>query len=439
MKITIFWTGYVWLVTWACLADLWHEVLCIDVDEKKIENLKKWIIPIYEHGLEEIVKKNIKNHRLTFSINQKEWIEFWKVIFNAVWTPPDEQDENKADLKYVKQVATTFWKFIWEFKLLINKSTVPVGTWEILKTIINEELKKRGQIIPFEIVSNPEFLREGTAIKDFMLPDRIVCWVESPSWKEIMEDIYKPILRNYSSIFFTDVKSAELSKYAANTFLATKISFINEMANFAELVWANIQDVSKAIGLDKRIGNRFLHAGIGYGGSCFPKDVKALIASGKEIGFNFLIPSATESINENQKIKLVKKIKSHTSLVWKNVCIWWLSFKPKTDDIREAPSLKTIELLLFEWVNQIHCHDPIAWENFKKTYSHEKVIFHEDMYEALKNADILMILTEWDEFRIADLTKIKEIMKGNLIADGRNILDIEEVKSLGFNYISIGK
>lgn len=438
MKISIFWTWYVGLVTWACLADLWHEILCIDVDEKKIANLIVWIIPIYEHWLEEIVKKNIKNKRLSFSTNAKEGVEYGEVIFNAVGTPPDIVNADKADLTYVKQVASTFWKYITSYKILVNKSTVPVGTGDIVKKIVEEELKKRATDIAFDIVSNPEFLREWTAVKDFMLPDRIVCWVSSNSAKELMEEVYKPILRNYSSIFFTDVRSAELAKYAANTFLATKISFINEMANFAEIVGANIQDVSRAIGLDKRIGNRFLHAGIGYGWSCFPKDVKALIASGEEVWFHFSIPLATEKINERQKIIILEKIEKATSLLWKTICIWGLSFKPKTDDIREAPSIKVIESLLEKWVAKIQCFDPVAWENFKKQHSFENVEVCSDEYEALKGCDILLIMTEWDEFRIADIEKIKELMSGRYIGDGRNIFDPEEMKSHGFTYFGIG-
>lgn len=435
MKISIFWTGYVGLVTWACLADIGHEVLCIDIDEKKIENLKKGIIPIYELGLEEIVKKNYKNKRVLFSTDAKKWVEFGEVVFNAVGTPPDKQNQDKADLQYVFEVAKTFGKYISEYKILINKSTVPVGTGEKVKELISKELKKRKKKIEFDIVSNPEFLREGTAVKDFMLPDRVVCGIENKKSKHLMEEVYKPILRNYSTIVFTDIPSAELAKYAANTFLATKISFINQIANFAELVGANIKDVSKAIGLDKRIGNRFLHAGIGYGGSCFPKDVKALIESGKEFNFDFSLPQIVEEINEQQKIQIIEKISQKISLKWKNIALWWLAFKPKTDDLREAPSLQIIDELIKKWVKKISAYDPVASENYKKYYSKKEVAIIDDMYESLKKADVLIVCTEWDEFRIADLKKMKKLMNGKIIADGRNIFERDEVEKIWLIYI----
>lgn len=442
MKIAIFWTGYVGLVSGACFAEIGHEVMCVDVDEKKIENLKKWIIPIYEFGLEEIVKNNYAHKRLLFTTDAKLGIEFWDVIFNAVWTPPDKKNHNKADLQYVEAVARTFWKYINSYKILINKSTVPVGTWELCKNIVREEIEKRKEKKEFDIVSNPEFLREWTAIKDFMLPDRIVCGGETQKAKEYMENIYKPILRNYSRIIFTDIKSAELIKYASNSFLATKISFINEIANFAEIVGANIEDISTWIGLDKRIGNRFLHAWIGYGGSCFPKDIKALIETGKDYDFDFKIIKATEEVNEKQKTLPIKKYKKYEkNIAWKNIAIWGLTFKPKTDDTREAPSIDIIKELLKEWVSKISCFDKEWVSQMKQIFQWEKHIFfsEEDMYEVLENADVLFLLTEWDEFRIADFWKIKEKMTWNIIIDGRNIWEKESIEKYGFIYEWIGK
>ncbi len=442
MKISIFWTGYVGLVSGACFAEIGHEVMCVDIDAEKIENLKKWIIPIYELGLEEIVKNNCTHKRLHFTTDAKLAINFWEVIFNAVWTPPDKENHNKADLQYVETVAKTFWKYIDSYKILVNKSTVPVGTWELCKKLIQTEINNRSKNIDFDIVSNPEFLREGTAIKDFMLPDRIVCWVETKTAQEIMENIYKPILRNYSSIVFTDIKSAELIKYASNAFLATKISFINEIANFAEIVGANIEDISKWMGLDKRIGNRFLHAGIGYGGSCFPKDIKALIETGNDYDFDFQIIKATETVNEEQKTLPIKKYKKYEkSLAGKNIALWGLTFKPKTDDTREAPSIEIIKKLLEEWVEKISCFDKEWVKQMKNIFIENKNVFfsYDDMYEVVEDADVLFLLTEWDEFRIADFEKIKEKMRGNIIIDGRNIWEKKELGKYGFIYEWIGK
>lgn len=440
MKISVFWTWYVWLVSWACLSEIGHEVLCIDIDEKKIENLKLWIIPIYELWLEEIVKKNIKNKRLQFSTNAQYGIEFWEVIFNAVWTPPDKENQSKADLKFVKEVAHTFWKFVNSEKIFINKSTVPVGTGKLCKSIIEEEIKKRNVNIHFHIVSNPEFLREGTAVKDFMLPERIVCWIESDFSKEQMEEVYKPITRNYSQILFTSIESSELIKYASNTFLAIKISFINEIANFAELVWADIKEVSKWVGLDSRIWKRFLHAGIWYGWSCFPKDVQALIESGKENNFNFSLPKAAQDINSRQKNIIIDKIKKICSLKWKKVTLWGTSFKPKTDDVRESPSLDITISLLKEEVSGIRIFDPLSIENFKQYFTEgENISYFDDMYESITGSDILVLVTEWDEFRISDLEKIKNLMNNkSIIADGRNIWDWKELRKKWFIYIWIG-
>lgn len=451
MKITIFWTWYVWLVTWACLAEVGHKVLCVDIDENKIDKLKTGIIPIYERWLEELVLRNHKEWRLLFSTDAKAWVEFWQAIFNSVWTPPDEN--NKAELKYIKTVAKTFWKYLWEnYKVFINKSTVPVWTWELCKKIIIGELNKKSAKWNFDVVSNPEFLKEWIAIRDFMLPDRIVCWVDSDNAKKIMEDIYKPFTRyNSPKIFFTDIKSSEIIKYAANSFLATKISFINEVANFCELAWWNILDISKWIGLDKRIWEKFLHAWIWYGWSCFPKDIDALIQTWKDYNYDFKIINSVQEVNKNQKIKVVDKLlkklnledkidwnykKSEWELLrWKNISIWWISFKPKTDDIREAPSIDIIKKLIELWVGKINCFDPVAIKNLKTIFKNQRnVYFFDSKYDSLIKSDALILLTEWDEFRVVDFDKIKKIMSWNIIIDWRNIWNKEEMKNLWFDY-----
>jgi UDPglucose 6-dehydrogenase len=413
--------------------------MCIDIDERKIENLKNWIIPIYEPGLEELVKRNYKEGRLVFSTNAFEGINFWKAIFSAVWTPPDEN--HKADLRFVKAVAKTVWENINSYKVFINKSTVPVWTWEMCKNIILEELNKRWLEVKFDIVSNPEFLKEWAAIKDFMNPDRIVCWIESDEAKKVMENIYKPFVRTSAPLVFTDLKSSEIIKYAANSFLATKISFINEIANFAEIVWANISDISKWIWLDERIWSKFLHAWIWYGWSCFPKDVQALIETWKEYDYDFKIIKATEEVNKYQKTKVIDKLLKHIPdlngiIVW----IWGLSFKPKTDDIREAPSIEVIEKLLNFQVSKIKAYDPVSMENMKKIYqNNSKIEFSSNSYEALKEVDALLILTEWDEFRMPNFEKIGGLMKKKIVIDGRNIWNKWEVQELWFLYEWIGK
>ena len=441
MKISIFGTWYVGLVTGACLAELWHNVLCIDIDEQKIENLKKWIIPIYEPGLEELVLRNFKNRRLDFSTKAQKWIEFAEAVFSAVGTPPDEN--HKADLRFVKIVAETFWKYMNKYTVFINKSTVPVGTGEICKKIIQEELDKRniweGERV-FDLVSNPEFLREGTAIKDFMTPDRIVCGVDSQAAKNMMQELYKPLTRTYSQLIFTDIASAEVSKYAANAYLATKLSFINEIANFSERVGANIEDISKILWADSRIGSRFLHAGIGYWGSCFPKDVQALIETGKENNYDFEIIRATESVNKKQKIKLIEKLKIE---IWdvsqKTISLWGLSFKPKTDDIRDAPSLDIIQNLLDLWVDKIQVYDPISIPHVQKHFwENTKIIYSDTSLDAVTHSDALLIVTEWDEFRSVNIQDISKKMRWKLIIDGRNIWDKNE-DTWEMHYISIGR
>lgn len=442
MKITIFWTWYVWLVTWTCLAEVWHEVMCIDVDENKIKNLKKWIIPIYEPWLEDLVLRNYREERLKFSTNAEKWIKFWKAIFSAVWTPADEN--HKADLKFVKEVAKTFWKHLEEdeYKVFINKSTVPVWTWDICEKIINEQLEKRNsKNCSFDIVSNPEFLKEWIAVRDFMLPDRIVCGIENKRAEDVMNVIYKPFLRANRPIIFTSIKSAEIIKYASNAFLATKISFINEVANFAEIVWANISEISKWMWLDDRIWSRFLHAWIGYGWSCLPKDVQAFVETWKEFNYDFKIIRATEEVNKIQKNKVIEKLKRKIiDLKWKTVSIWGLSFKPKTDDIREAPSIEVIKSLLNLWVEKIKCFDPVSMDNMKNIFQdNKKIHFSENNYDAIKKSDALILLTEWDEFRIINFDKMKKLMDWNIIIDWRNVWDKSEMINLGFDYEWIGK
>ncbi len=460
MKITIFWTWYVWLVTGTCLAEVGHEVMCIDIDNQKVEDLKKWIIPIYEPWLEELVIRNLREWRLHFITDAQLWVEFATAIFSAVGTPPDKN--HRADLQYVKAVAETVGTYMNEYKVFINKSTVPVWTGEICREII----RKKGNI-PFDIVSNPEFLKEWVAVRDFMLPDRIVCWVESGDAKKIMKEIYKPFVRTNRPLVFTDIKSAEIIKYAANAFLATKISFINEIANFAELAWANISDISKWIGLDDRIGSRFLHAWIGYGWSCFPKDVQALIETGKDFDYDFEIIKSVEKVNEQQKLKVVEKLVEKINnplnnspiipfpkgdeLKWKTIAIWGLAFKPKTDDIRDAPSLAIIDRLLELWVDKIQAFDPVAMSNVEKHYSlphldssieernNSKLVLCQNNYEALQSADALLIVTEWDEFRMSNFEKISNTMNWNIIIDWRNIWNKEEVESYWFIYEGIWK
>lgn len=435
MRITVFWTGYVGLVTGTCLAEVWHDVMCIDVDQKKIDNLKQGIIPIYEPGLEELVIRNHKEWRLHFSTDAALGVKFATAIFSAVGTPPDEN--HKADLRFVKAVAQSVAEHMDAYKVFINKSTVPVGTGEMTKNLISEIVGD----LDFDIVSNPEFLKEWMAVRDFMSPDRIVCGLESQRAQEIMNEIYKPFIRTDRPLIFMEIKSAEITKYAANSFLATKISFINEIANFAEIVGANISEISKGIGLDDRIGSRFLQAGIGYGWSCFPKDVQALIETGKEYNFDFQIIKATEKVNKKQKTKVVDMLVSEMwNVKWKTITLWWIAFKPKTDDIRDAPSLDVIEKLLELWVEKIQCFDPVSLSNLAQIYGDTpKVISCNTWYDALKWTDALLLLTEWDEFRMVDKKKMSELMQGNIIIDGRNIWTKSEVEKYGFIYHWIGK
>lgn len=437
MKITIIGTGYVGLVSGACFAEIGHDVICIDIDEEKIANLKNGSIPIYEPGLEEIVNKNHKEGRLNFSTDIQAGIEFAEVVFSAVGTPPDE--DHKADLKYVKEVAKSFGKYLNEYKVFVNKSTVPVGTGQICEEIIKSELQNRQSEIEFDLVSNPEFLREGCAIKDTMLPDRIVIGTKNQKSAEIMKKLYRPIIRTEIPFVITTIESAEVIKYAANSFLATKISFINEIANFCELNGANVRDVAKGIGLDKRIGSRFLHAGIGYGGSCFPKDVKALIQKGQESNFDFKILKAVEEVNSKQKTVVFDKLKQEIpDLKGKTIAVWGLSFKPKTDDMREAPSIANIEKLL-EQGAIIKAYDPVASENAKFILGEDRIEYCRNKESAIEKAEALLIVTEWDEFRTIDPENFKQLIQNPLIIDGRNIYRSEDFEDTGINYISIGQ
>ena len=434
MKITVIGTGYVGLVTGTCFAELGNEVTCVDIDESKITNLKKGIIPIYEPGLEELVIRNHKEGRLNFTTDSKKAIETAEVVFSAVGTPPDK--DHRADLTAVMKVAETFGKNLNGYKVFVNKSTVPVGTSERVREIIANTTGTQD----FDVVDNPEFLREGTAVKDFMNPDRIVVGLRKQSKKarEILEKLYAPLIRAGRPLLFTDIHSAEIIKYASNSFLATKISFINEVANFCELVGADVTEVARGIGLDDRIGSRFLHAGIGYGGSCFPKDVQAFIQTGKDNGYEFLILSATEEVNQTQKLRIFNKLRKEIQdLKGKKIAIWGLAFKPKTDDMREAPSIITIEKLL-EAEAEVSAFDAVAMDNAKRIFG-EKITYATNPYEAVTGASALLIITEWDEFRAIDLTKVKKLMKGDLICDGRNIYKPKEIESLGFKYKSIGR
>jgi UDPglucose 6-dehydrogenase len=432
MNVAIIGTGYVGLTTGACFAEIGHNVTCVDIDKEKIASLKKGHIPIYEPGLKKLVQKNSKNSRLSFTTDSKKAIQSAEIVICAVGTPLGK--DHQADLKYVKQVAQDFSENLDSYKLFVNKSTVPVGTGAQCEKII-----KQTTSAPFDIVSNPEFLREGSAIKDTMNPDRIVIGVKSPKAKNLMKTLYKYFLDNNTEILFTDIASAEIIKYASNSFLATKISFINEMANFCEKAGGNIKDIAKGIGLDSRIGSKFLNAGIGYGGSCLPKDVRALIQTGLQHDHEFQIISSAEKVNQAQKSLLFKKLQKHLGpLESKTIAIWGLSFKPNTDDMREAPALAIIKLLQASGA-LIKAHDPQALKNAKSQIEPFNITFHSNAYEAAKSADALMILTEWDEYKNADLKKLKSAMNGSLILDGRQTLNKKEAIKQGLIYITLGK
>lgn len=432
IKISIIGTGYVGLVSGTGLAEMGHKVVCADISEDKINMLRSGKIPIYEFGLKELVEKNVKEMRLSFTTDVAAAIREADVVFSAVGTPPDEN--HKADLRFVKEVAKVFAQNLESYKIFVNKSTVPVGTGEMVKEIISSISGRE-----FDVVSNPEFLREGAAVKDFLNPDRIVIGVESERAKEILRKIYLPLERAQSPIVFTDVKSAELIKYAANSFLATKISFINEISRFCDIVGADVKSVAKGMGLDTRIGSRFLQAGVGYGGSCFPKDVDALIESGKENGYDFRILEQVRVVNKIQRElfmeKLLSKIPDLQSLT---VTVWGLSFKPRTDDIRDAPSYDIIKEIIKRG-GRVNAFDPVAEENYKKQHPEIVMDYFDNPYDALEGSSALLLLTEWDEFRVPDYKKMKEMMKGRVIIDGRNIFDPKEMREEGFEYVGFGR
>jgi len=436
MKIAVVGTGYVGLVTGTCFAEVGIDVVCIDVNTQKIENLNKGILPIYEPGLEEMVSRNVEKGRLKFSTSLKDSISECDVAFIAVGTPPGE--DGSADLKYVIGVAKEIGANINDYIVVVTKSTVPVGTAQKVKNAINDELGKRNANIEFDVASNPEFLKEGAAIDDFLKPDRIVIGVESKHAEEIMRKLYKPFLLNGHPIIFMDVPSAEMTKYAANSMLATKISFMNDIANLCEIMGADVNMVRKGIGSDARIGNKFIYPGIGYGGSCFPKDVKALIKTASENGYRMQILESVESVNEAQKSVLYNKIIKHFdgNLKGKTFALWGLSFKPKTDDMREAPSLVIIEKLLAAGAN-VKAYDPVAMKEAKHMLG-EQIEYCKDGEECLIDADALLIITEWPEFRSPNFKVMHKLLKGNVIFDGRNIYDVAEMKELGFDYYCIG-
>ena len=437
MKIAIVGTGYVGLVSGTCFAEMGIDVTCVDVDANKIEGLLQGKIPIYEPGLDELVLRNTREGRLHFTTDLAQCIDEVEIVFSAVGTPPDE--DGSADLQYVLSVARTFGRHIKKYTILVTKSTVPVGTARKVKKAIEEELEKRGENIPFDVASNPEFLKEGAAIKDFMSPDRVVVGVESEQAREKMSRLYRPFLLNNFRVIFTDIPSAEMIKYAANSMLATRISFMNDIANLCELVGADVNMVRKGLGSDSRIGSKFLYPGCGYGGSCFPKDVKALIRTAEKAGYTMKVLQAVEEVNEAQKRVLYRKLERYYNgdLSGKTIALWGLSFKPETDDMREATSLVTIRLLQDSGC-RVKVYDPVSMEECRRRIGNS-VEYAADMYEAVLEADALLLHTEWKQFRMPSWGIIKKAMKTPLIIDGRNIYEAEELKKLGFTYLSIGQ
>ncbi|RNC88186.1 MAG: UDP-glucose/GDP-mannose dehydrogenase family protein [Winogradskyella sp.] len=432
MNITVVGTGYVGLVTGTCLAETGNDVLCIDINKEKIEQMKNGEVPIYEPHLDALFERNINAGRLNFSTELDQGLKHGEIIFLALPTPEDE--DGSADLKYVLGVAEEIGRRLTDYKIIVDKSTVPVGTAQKVKDVISKHTK-----VEFDVVSNPEFLREGFAVDDFLKPERIIIGSSSDKATERMKKLYKPYVRSGNPIIIMDEKSAELTKYASNAFLATKITFMNEIANYCEKVGADVDQVRIGMGTDSRIGKRFLFPGIGYGGSCFPKDVKALHKSGKDLNYSFKILDAVIKINKEQKVILLPKILSHfkNNLEGKKIAIWGLSFKPETDDIREAPSLDIIQKLL-DFKTKISVYDPEAMQNIQKKIG-DKIDYAEDMYSALKDAEALIICTEWSIFRTPNFTKLKKLMKGDVIFDGRNLYDVNDVLNEGLKYISIGR
>lgn len=437
MKIAIVGTGYVGLVTGTCFAEIGVNVVCVDTNEKKIEALKQGIIPIYENGLEDMVKRNAKAGRLQFTTSLEDCLDEVDVVFSAVGTPPDE--DGSADLSYVLEVAHTIGRVMKKYVLVVTKSTVPVGTAKKVRDAIQKELDKRDVRIDFDVASNPEFLKEGNAINDFMSPDRVVVGVESERAKELMTKLYKPFLLNNFRVIFMDIPSAEMTKYAANSMLATRISFMNDIANLCELVGADVNMVRSGIGSDTRIGRKFLYPGIGYGGSCFPKDVKALIKTAEQNGYRMRVLNAVEEVNECQKGVLFDKLRRHYAgyLQGKTVAIWGLAFKPETDDMREAPSLILIDKLLAAGCT-IRAYDPAAMDECRRRVG-DKITYATDLYDAALDADALLLVTEWKEFRLPSWAVIKKTMRTPVLLDGRNIYEKKELEEVGFTYYCIGK
>jgi len=436
MKIAIVGTGYVGLVSGTCFAEMGSHVTCVDVDAQKIEKLKNGEMPIYEPGLEELVRRNVGYGRLRFTTDLTEVLDDVEVVFSAVGTPPDE--DGSADLKYVLAVARQFGQHINKYTILVTKSTVPVGTAQKVKAAIQEELDKRGVQVPFDVASNPEFLKEGAAIKDFMSPDRVVVGTESERAREVMTRLYKPFLINNFRVIFMDIPSAEMTKYAANAMLATRISFMNDIANLCERVGASVDSVRKGIGTDSRIGSKFLYAGCGYGGSCFPKDVKALLHTGIDNGYHMEVIEAVERVNERQKYIVYDKIvKAVGSVAGKTIAILGLAFKPETDDMRESPALVVIQRLLADGA-KVRAFDPIAMDECRRRIG-DVVTYCKDIYDCSNEADVFALMTEWRQFRMPSWDVIKKVMHGNVIVDGRNIYSREELESMGFVYTRIGE
>lgn len=436
MNIAIVGTGYVGLVSGACFAEMGIDVTCVDINPEKIKCLLNGEIPIYEPGLDDLVKRNVEAGRLHFTTDLTTCLDNVEVVFSAVGTPPDE--DGSADLQYVLEVARTFGRNIKKYTILVTKSTVPVGTAKKVKAVIEEELTKRDEQIDFEVASNPEFLKEGAAIKDFMSPDRVVVGVESDRAKKDMERLYRPFQMNNYRLYFMDIPSAEMTKYAANAMLATRISFMNDIANLCDLVGANVDMVRKGIGADTRIGSKFLYPGCGYGGSCFPKDVKALARTAREYGYTMGVIEAVEAVNERQKEIVVKKLQDKLgTLRGKTIALWGLAFKPETDDMREAPALVVIEKLL-EAGASVKVYDPVAMDECRRRIG-DRVVYCKDMYDVVIDADALAVLTEWKEFRIPSWSVIKRVMKQPVLVDGRNIYSKDEVIAEGFEYAAIGK
>ena len=437
MNIAIVGTGYVGLVTGTCFSEMGVDVTCVDINEAKIKALQGGVMPIYEPGLESLVLKNVEAGSLHFTTDLTACLDNVSIVFSAVGTPPDE--DGSADLRYVLDVARTVGRSINKYTLLVTKSTVPVGTAQKVKAVIQEELDKRGVAIPFDVASNPEFLKEGAAIKDFMAPDRVVVGIESDHARKLMERLYRPFVLNGYPILFMDIPSAEMTKYAANAMLATRISFMNDIANLCERVGADVECVRKGIGSDTRIGKHFLYAGCGYGGSCFPKDVKALLHTGKENGYTMRVIEAVEEVNETQKSIVFERVNKlfNNELKGKIVAIWGLAFKPDTDDMREAPALVVIDKLIKAGAI-VKVYDPIAMDECKRRIGNQ-VEYAKDMYDVVVDADALMLITEWKQFRLPSWKCIKRLMRGNIMIDGRNIYDMKEIEDEYFVYSRIGR